>query len=175
ISHWDGTQWSLSEPSVGTLYDLSALSASDIWAVGYPNNGGAARSLITHWDGANWSVVPSPNPHPTYNALDGVAAIAPDNVWAVGEQTGILHWDGTSWTQVFSPGPSVYLRDISALSASDIWVVGNQYALPSYTVVLHWNGVNWSRLSSPNLPVNENVLQGVAAVAANDVWAVGYQ
>lgn len=174
FGHWNGTQWDYVGP-YGSLHDISALSPSNIWAVGYTNSGGSAQSLIMHWDGVNWTTVPSPNPNPSYNALHGVKALAADNVWAVGEATGILHYDGASWTQVYSPPPYSTLRDIDAVAANDIWVVGNSGALPSYSLVLHWNGSAWSQLPSPSPSVNENVLQGVAAIAANDVWAVGFQ
>ena len=42
------------------------------------------------------------------------------------------------------------------------------------TLTEHWNGTAWSVVASPNLGTSDNVLYGVAAVAANDVWAVGY-
>jgi hypothetical protein len=57
----------------------------------------------------------TPNPSATSNALNGVSAIASDDVWAVGEyvddETGVtrtltLHWNGTAWSQFPSPSPS---------------------------------------------------------------------
>ena len=33
---------------------------------------------------------------------------------------------------------------------------------------------NWSVVSSPNVPAEQNFLQGVSAIAANDVWGVGF-
>ena len=38
----------------------------------------------------------------------------------------------------------------------------------------HWDGSAWSVVSSPNAGTSHNYLNGVAAVSANDVWAVGY-
>src|SRR5436190_722271 len=32
----------------------------------------------------------------------------------------------------------------------------------------------WSVVSSPNVGINHNLLDGVAVVSANDVWAVGF-
>src|SRR5205085_2469989 len=57
----------VSSPNPGTddsLYAVSALSSSDVWAVGNNYDGGPVlvRTLIMHWDGTQWSVVPSPNP-----------------------------------------------------------------------------------------------------------------
>jgi hypothetical protein len=53
-----------------------------------------------------WNVVSSPNTGSPHNELYGVAAIASNNVWAVGAygvfgnaaQQIIEHWNGTSWS-----------------------------------------------------------------------------
>src|SRR5690349_14028338 len=61
-----------------------------------------------------WNIVPSPNPLGTvYNPLNGVATVAENDVWAVGEaqlpnsasQTLTQHWSGTAWSIVPSPNP----------------------------------------------------------------------
>src|SRR5437899_2411658 len=82
-------QWQIvTSPNVGTgnnyLTSVSAVSESDVWAVGYYNNGGTNQTLTEHWDGTSWSVVSSPNPGPTSNYLLSVAAISANDVWAVG-------------------------------------------------------------------------------------------
>jgi hypothetical protein len=41
------------------------------------------------------------------------------------------------------------------------------------TLVEHWNGTQWSVVSSPNPGTNYDSLEGVAAISASDVWAVG--
>src|SRR5204863_9080606 len=78
-----------------------------------------SRTLTMHYDGKSWTVVPSPNQSTAANAdndLRGVAAVGPNDVWAVGmyqnEQTAIHqhrtlaeHWDGTSWSILSSPSP----------------------------------------------------------------------
>src|SRR6185436_18108734 len=43
----------------------------------------------------------------------------------------------------------------------------------SQTLVERWNGTAWSVVPSPNPGTSSNELYGVAAVSANDVWAVG--
>src|SRR5438477_303146 len=50
--------------NVGTgdnhLNAVAAVSATDVWAVGYYRTGGIFRTLIERWNGT-WSVVSSPN------------------------------------------------------------------------------------------------------------------
>src|SRR3954466_3149445 len=46
-------------PNRGTLDNylrgVTAVSANDIWAVGFYYNGSVQRTLTEHWDGTNWS------------------------------------------------------------------------------------------------------------------------
>jgi len=79
----------------------------------------------------NWKVVSSPNPGTASNFLNGVAAVAANNVWAVGSfgnapggQPLITHWSKGAWTVVSSPNVAGSLSGIAAVSASDIWADG---------------------------------------------------
>jgi hypothetical protein len=57
-----------------------------------------------------------------------------------------------------------------------VWAVGSyrdENRGPDKTLVEHWNGTSWSVVPSPNPDVYYNEFVGVAAVSANDVWAVG--
>jgi hypothetical protein len=121
VEHFNGSQWSLvsiPHPSGGYLDDVTALSPTNVWAVGSQGLS-ATRTLVMHYDGKSWTVVPSPNPSERADAdndLRGVAAVGPNDIWAVGmyqnEQTAIHqhrtlaeHWNGTSWTIAASPAP----------------------------------------------------------------------
>jgi hypothetical protein len=170
------------------------VAADDVWAVGYsatnPPESSTSVTLIEHWDGTAWSVIPSPNPEPPLsggpvsNELYSVAAIAPDDVWAVGQsfdygasQTLVVHWDGVSWEVVHAPTPGRYsvLRSVSAVAADDVWAVGTRYVRGSQvTLAEHWDGVQWSAVPSPNDGPFVQELFRVRAIAADDVWAVGY-
>jgi hypothetical protein len=41
------------------------------------------------------------------------------------------------------------------------------------TLIMRWNGTQWSVVPSPNVGTEDNQLKAVAAVSANEVWAVG--
>jgi hypothetical protein len=79
----------------------------------------------------SWAVVPSPNTGSPNNHLFGVAAVAPDDVWAVGAY-GVLgvaarqlieHWDGTKWRRSASPSLTTpnELLGVSAVDTDDVW------------------------------------------------------
>ena len=121
VEHFNGSQWSVAavpHPAGGNLDSVTALSPTNVWAVGSQGLSGS-RTLAMHYDGKAWQVVPSPNVSKLANAdntLRGVAATAPNDVWAVGmyqnEQTAIHqhrtlieHWNGTSWSIASSPSP----------------------------------------------------------------------
>jgi hypothetical protein len=76
-----------------------------------------------------------------------------------------------------SPGASFnILTAVSAVSANDVWAVGRYITSSGTTqsLVMHWDGTEWSVVSSPNPGTSYNTLDGVWAVSANDIWAVGY-
>jgi hypothetical protein len=163
------------------LFAVSASSPSDIWAVG---------EAAIHFDGAEWTVVPAPGIDGIPPSdLNGVADISPTDAWAVGDvssplilgggvtnQPVIEHWNGTQWN-VFpsptfnAPGDSSDLQAITAISANDIWAIGNatttDVAGPLFE---HWNGMAWT----PTIvPLGGGHLVAASSDASDDVWAVG--
>jgi hypothetical protein len=176
------------------LNAVAAVSANDVWAVGFsPDPSGTPlyihRSLIEHWNGTSWSVVPSPNPAGKPDVqLNGVAAISANDVWAVGHsgdpsfvplQTLTEHWNGTSWSIIPSPSPGTYngndLTAVTAISSNDVWAVGWYQSGPTGqeggALTMHWDGTSWTVVPNPS----KGNLYAVTAVASNDVWAVGAQ
>lgn len=194
-------------PDVGArsnyLVSISANSPNDIWAVGYFDGRDTfymdgyydGQTLTDHWDGKKWTPVSSPNPPGDVRiSLTGVAAIASDDVWAVGAfqpraggvfQTLIEHWDGKVWSIVRSPNTLAgdgdngdALLAVATISPSNIWAVGASFgpAAPQ-TLIEHWDGTKWSIVPSPNAPANyadNGQLYAISAASATDIWAVGY-
>ncbi len=186
IYRWNGAGWT-SVP-VGTLpnsslRDVVAIAANDAWAVGYQEVGDDGDLTVTqHWDGLRWSRIASPNPS-TENYLNGVAALATNDVWAVGHKGNsvlygelILHWNGNAWS-VSSTEQSGYrvLTDVAAVSPNDVWAIGYQFSFNHgyQGLALHWNGTGWSDVAMPVTDDGYTLLNGIAAVSASDVWAVG--
>jgi hypothetical protein len=158
-----------------TLMGVAALSANNVWAVGSSGDGHGGLTLVEHWNGSQWHVVASPNVDGSLSdELTGVAPIPANNIWAVGDyynashtqQTLIDHWNSSSWSSVFSPNVAslfTVLTAISALSATNIWAVGNSSGLQGYQPLIeHWNGKSWSIVPSPSSQGGQ--LKGVAAL-----------
>ena len=199
--------WTVSDPPAvpgpvvnawqADLHGVGATGASDVWAVGSFQLRGSQRTLAEHWNGVIWSIVPvpdlaAPGDEPN-DSLNAVAAVAADDVWAVGEarmgqtsQTLVEHWDGTRWSIV--PAPDVTVGDqimsdslagITVVSAKDIWAVGTTiwqarhsdgisswtYSAGSAPLVIHWDGSRWSRVAA---------VDPVPAPTAADLTGPGY-
>src|SRR2546423_1686640 len=109
--HWNGSQWSSVAtigPASTTLRSVSATPGGEVWVVG----DSASDSVTLRWNGSAWVDVPAPNPGMSFLDLNGVSAISPTDVWAVGFydvngrwRTLTMHWDGSSGTVVGSPSP----------------------------------------------------------------------
>jgi hypothetical protein len=89
------------------LTGVAVRTASDVWAVGYYNDGSADRPLALHWNGSTWTSSPVPGT----GLLRDVVAVGHGNVWAAGSyyntslqlyQTLVVHFNGTKWTTVAS-------------------------------------------------------------------------
>lgn len=197
VEFWNGTSWTrqsvFSPDGTGVMTAVTAVSATDAWALGSYGTGGVAdvygNALAEHWNGSSWQQVAMPNPTGSNEVrLGAVGALSAGNVWAVGASAGpvggystlIEHWDGSSWAVVPSPsaGESARLSALAALSARNVWAVGRATSSAGgsayfHPLVLHWNGIKWKRVASP-LPGNLSAgLSGVAAVSPRSVWAVG--
>jgi hypothetical protein len=122
------------------------------------------------------------------NILFSVSTINVNDVWAVGvytstggyDRTLAEHWNGSSWVKVATPNPSAYHSDltgVSAIATNDVWAIGAYQVDKAGTVIHtfaeHWNGSAWSLVTSTLNPTPFSVLNAVAAISANDVWAVG--
>lgn len=144
-----------------------------------------------------FSIQSSPNPT-AQNTLNAVAALSPTDAWAVGykndnnlndSRTLTMHWDGTSWKTVPSPNPGStpecqggntgnVLSAVAPVTPTDVWAVGLFFTCSTLLkpMVLHWNGSAWKAVKTPALRTNDNsAFTGVVALAANNVYAVGYQ
>lgn len=187
IEHWDGALWSivtippLPAPN-NQLNSVTAISADDVWAVGsywLPADNPDHQPLLLHWDGNSWSYVPAP----TANGwLKSISATASDDVWAVGSTRDgyhsgtplLFHWNGQTWATLTPPEIFDPIQ-VAARTSDDVWVLSQGMDIAQ---ILHWNGAAWSVHSTFPLPKEtefDTRASGLAVLAPNDIWVVGYQ
>jgi hypothetical protein len=172
---------------------VGASAPTDAWAVGGSGTNSVSpgeQTLIERWDGTSWQVISSPL---AYDYLNSIAAITPNDVWAVGGELNygngfhpykplIEHWNGAQWSVVPGNTPSsfVELDAVTALATGDVWAVGaidiGQPTLGTYRPLLeHWNGTAWQATTGA-IPagMTGGTLTAVTPIpGTNQVWAVG--
>ncbi|HEY2354554.1 MAG TPA: hypothetical protein VGH79_06630 [Gaiellaceae bacterium] len=163
IEHWDGTTWQAVPAPFGPrdpFRGFSASSADDAWAVGSFAKRGHSKTLAAHWNGNSWQIAQTPNGS-TDSDLTDVAAVSPDDAWAVGRSrwedghgnSKILgplfeHWDGRSWKVMPGVIPAMWEGFPSLAAAADgsAWAIGSCYLA---NVVARWNGSTWTTVRHP--------------------------
>jgi hypothetical protein len=181
IEHWNGTSWSVaSNPGLNSLFGVTALTTNNVWAVAVNNNNlTTVDAIVEHWDGTTWSNVSAPNVDSNGDRifLRAVAAASASDIWAVGNLTDSLnnryysvteHWNGTAWTLTGLNIQDSVLEGVVATGPANAWAVDASGLMQTQ----HWDGATWSLFSTPD-PGTGSSLQGVAAVSAGDIWAVG--
>jgi hypothetical protein len=182
VEHWDGLSWSIvpspNQGVVSQLLGVGGIASDDLWAVGlFIEEPGfhPTRTLTEHWDGVQWTVVPSPNLE-GFDELNAVAAVAADDVWAVGQfslrDALILHWDGEAWTVVNGP-PVGRQFAVAALAPDDVWSAGEGRRADNTDLFNHWDGTSWTTIPNPPLTPGWATIRSLTALAPNDIWAAG--
>lgn len=135
--HFDGVAWTVvptpnptANVDVNQLYDVSAGSSSDVWAVGMRGN---SSPLVEHFDGVEWTVVDADEPQEGNGTLFAVSA----GTEAVGvgyasssdeAHTLIEQGDLSGWVPQSSPNsaaPFNVLRGVLSQSGGS-WAVGSR-------------------------------------------------
>jgi hypothetical protein len=185
---------------------VAATSPDDVWVVGTILEPNPTGNFIAHWNGTAWHVVHPPclegskvvarcsGATTDLNGLSGVTAISATDAWAAGHEGNVnnenfnipyvLHWTGKRWSLVKTPNPGAHaegsqLNGITALSATDIWAVGQTEGLNGgiRPVTEQFNGTTWTLVPSPvpgrvSSPPDDS-LAGVTSPGPGLVFAVG--
>lgn len=184
VARWNGRGFTaVPAPGDTQLRGVAAAGSTDVWAVGSSSDG--HESSVLHWNGLAWSEVAHVAATPTKPlALGSVAALATDDVWAVGFR-GTLdgeahghtqHWDGTRWTEVPIPEPAgafvTVLSSVSGTSGDDVWAAGFGFGETGFIPwFARWDGTRWSLVEAPATIAGGYT--DVQAVAGGGFVAVG--
>jgi Phosphoesterase family len=190
---WSVQRTQLLGTSDNSLGAIAGSSPTDVWALGdflpdaAHSNQDVTLTFAEHYNGKKWTVVRTPNTGPNFNSFYGATA-SQGRVWAVGERLNAQYrdralievWNGKTWRIADNPQPGS-VRDMffaaSALSPSDVWVVGDQEGADGLfeTLAEHWNGNNWTVVPTPDPGSSGNHLYAIDTVSPDDVWAAGQQ
>ncbi|MDF1654133.1 MAG: hypothetical protein P1U34_03385 [Coxiellaceae bacterium] len=176
------------------LNAVSAAGPNYAWAVGDDKS---SKFALYSWNAGtqSWQLDASPS---TTNSkyikdLDGVSAVSPKEVWAVGQRSGkvsgkrrysVLRYSGGSWCKL-TPSSSCGgktipadhasnnniedLRAVSVIDTSGDGLGNIGFAVGDKGFILKYDGTNWTKVTSPT----SDALFGVQVVSATEAWAVG--
>ena len=172
--------------------DVSVVSPTDIWAIGYAKTP-AGRHFLMHWNGSRWRTLQIPRParipKNSIEYVGGLVATGPADLW-LGRyiQTGaqgartlyLLHWTRGRWHKVLFR----FQTSLAFSSAQDghggLWLASNGPA-PRYSWYFdHLSRTGrWTRQAGPTVP-GSNFGQISAQFApmawipgTTSVWATG--
>ncbi|MDO0932837.1 hypothetical protein QQY66_14445 [Streptomyces sp. DG2A-72] len=164
ILRWNGRTWQQQStpgvPGTGVWYAVDAVSAHDVWAYGWGQDG----ETLAHYDGKRWTQMPLPA-----EKGYGFAKLAavPGKVWLVSD-TAINSYAHGVWQSTPLP-TGVHISAIEARTAHDAWAVG-QFAYagqPGRSVLLHWDGRSWTDTAPAG---SDLTITSVYQESARSVW-----
>lgn len=196
VFHFDGTAWAAQEvPEFAlnfTLSGVTAISPTDVWAVGGAETSIGSEPVALHYDGSVWSKIPTPNPGEANSGsvLTSVVAASSTDVWAVGVRGGgqplVMHYDGSEWAVVDTPAleEDLFGFHLSATidEAGGVWaagvaarpLAGDPQRAKLRSLVQRGSAEGWTNAPAPN-PSFDNALFGIRAVPGGAVWAAGFR
>ncbi len=188
--HFDGVQWNevaVPEPATGLdsktrLYDVTAVAADEVWAVGNyipPESVNTIKTLAMRWDGDEWELMPSPG------ALigSGSSFFAIDSkdgeIWAVGNTlggSGLVHlaarWNGSDWDEFFPPiinNGDHELTSVHIHASDEVWAAGRAGGI-GIPYVARWDGSSFDEVM-PRIDASLYLgLTSVISFGPDDVW-----
>ena len=167
--HLIGTTWHhVTGLATGVTF-VSALSRSDMWAIG---DTAAPEDTLQHYNGTTWQRLSSP-------ALTGlnftrILALSDTDVWVIGSPGGgpkeqLLHFDGTQWSSVPITVPSgVQLVSIASDGHGGLWFSG--FGSSAQWAVHRSAAGTWS---STNLGSGRSIFDLALIPGTTSLWGAG--
>jgi photosystem II stability/assembly factor-like uncharacterized protein len=190
-------------PNTDLYFGLSALSSTDIWAVGGNYTTGSGGAI--HWNGSTWGYQSVGN-----QVLYGVYFVSTNEGWAGGEGGYIYHYNGSNWSIHSRPIQNVIV-DISFDENGTGWAIGFDGTILKYIrdvdewilfddlrtdhfdfyALDHTSGHGWLVGMNPDkqiggqileyaddlwlavTPPTDNQLNEISVISDNNAWAVG--
>ena len=130
VEHYNGTRWATVAVPVTSTTNLGRITripgTTHLWVVG--TDMATKKPVAIYYNGASWK---AHNP-PGAGALDGVAALSADDVWASGTsltapgKNVTFHWTGSAWHSVAPAGlAGGSVENMTRVPGStQLWAVG---------------------------------------------------
>ena len=167
IFFYNSSSWARQAAPNGTsdLYGISALAASDVWAVGNIGN-------VLHFDGSSWSR----QDIGLTRRLNAVSARVSNDIWAVGDGGLVIHYDG-SWSTVIDGIGKATADSLAYDSSHDMLYAGlagkGVWRCTQPATDPAWDNTDMPQVGGSDLTANALLSDGTrlyAATAGHGVW-----
>ena len=158
---------------------IAASSPANAWLFsGYQGTAGP-HEVALGWNGQKWTT----HAFPLWSTINAAAVFSRTNVWGFGQINLakqvplVVRFNGQTWRKVPVP---VVPRAASAVSATDLWIVGPKVkssAQHPVFAVARWNGRAWHEVTLPHLRLPAGSLlwnAGILALTRTNVWVTGW-
>ena len=200
--HWNGSAWSVTPLAVVGGASLSVLQGVDCrsahWcmAVGFSRRGGTEKPLAERWSGTRWSILPTPDPSPSWprHRLYGVSCPTTRFCLAAGDfgtetlspfftstfKAWVVRWNGSRWSVahvINAPkGTAKDFSGVSCASTHGCLMVGSfsSQSVEGRPLGLWFDGRHWRDLRPPN-PAESSSLSSASCTSSASCMAVGRQ
>jgi hypothetical protein len=167
--HYNGTSWQQWTTGHAAGLELaSALSATNIWAVGSAQ---ASSDSIVHLNGTSWQLVGA-TPLGGLQ-FSGVRALSSTNVWVTAVANGgagpayLVHGTSTGWTRITVPWSGLHVNSPTPDGLGGLWLTGQTTNGKGY-FIHRGAGGTWSAFAVNGLPLGLAPIPGTHAE-----WGVG--
>ncbi|MFW6059276.1 MAG: WD40/YVTN/BNR-like repeat-containing protein [Phycisphaeraceae bacterium] len=160
LNRFDGVEWRRVHASErgGAFFAIDGSGPADVWAAS--TKGDVVRSID---GGVSFETISVPDAL-AETSWHGASALSESAAWLVGDEGRIAFWNGSALVAQDS-GVDVELNDVLAVSADEVYAVGNG------GTVLHYDGESWSTL---DLGISvRGQPQAIGRTPAGDLWVVG--
>ncbi len=188
--HWNGKKWTAKKsPMKFRPTGLVAIGARKAWAVGHSG----ITPVAMYWNGKKWKKAGYQKGK--FGPLDipliplSLSAAKDGSVWSVAGlnskndgASAVRRWNGKAFVNVDVPGAAgASLTSVSVRNKNDVWLAGTTTANGTQVVatVLRLSGGQWKQVAPGGswgvIGQPHNIIQDLAAVGPNKVWAVRAQ
>ena len=165
--HLHGTTWTQVTGVAGGITEASAVSATDMWAIGASS---APQDTIVHYNGSAWT--PVTDPALSGLQFQGILAGSDTDIWLSamnGSQPELLHFDGQQWQTIAIPW-SLSAGNVASDGHGGVWITGDKVSTNSSYALHYSQAGTWSR----HLFGTQTPLLSLALIpGTTSVWGAG--
>jgi hypothetical protein len=173
--HFDGISWQPVAGPARSIYQASAVSRRDIWAI----RAVSGADSIVRYNGRSWQPVATGRVLANVRPRD-ILAISDHDVWVAGNETGrnasarlvLAHWTGSSWSRLVS-GLQAWAGQLAPGPRGDVLLTATPADAAATGLILHASPSGWGATIVVQSGLGSGVTDVALAPGSRSLWATG--